>query len=109
MKPGKQLIAEERAKVLKKISREDDIIANVVGQLESAARKLSNRQMSEHDMILKPQGWDSERWRMMYAKPYTERLVIAGQLYLAEADRCKAMALQMAKKLDLIRTLEVEK
>lgn len=109
MKPGKQLIAEERAKVLTKISREDDIIENQLGQLQSAANKLSNREMSEHDKILKPEGWDFRLWQKMCLKPYPERLVIAGQLYLAEADRCKAMADKIAKQLDIVRLQEGQK
>lgn len=107
MKPGKELIAEERAKVLTKISREDDIIANQLGELSEAAHILADKRImpvGDEIKFLKPAGWDIERWKMMCLKPYPERLVIAGQLYLAEADRCKAMAAKIAKQLDMLRT-----
>lgn len=116
-KKGKQLIAEERAKVLKKISREDDIIENQLGQLSQAAGILTDhfppisnlKPFPDLIKMWKPSGWDIELWRKMCAKPYIERLVIAGQLYLAEADRCKAMADKLAKLLDLANLQQNEK
>lgn len=114
MKTGKQLIAEEREKVLKTISKEDDIIANLWGQLSAGAKILSDsyKQDPIGSRILefsRPFGWDMQKWEKMCSKPYTERLVIAGQLYLAEADRCKAMADRIAKQLDIIRLQEGQK
>lgn len=110
MKPGKQLIAEEREKVLSKISVDNDMLHHPFGQLASAAYFLSTGNATDYLWeISLPAGWSMGLWKKLYTKSYQERLVIAGQLYLAEADRCKAMAQKMAKQLDLIRTQEVEK
>lgn len=109
MKTGKQLIAEEREKVLKTISKEDDLIANQWEQLSGGARILSEDYKQDStkrwdlEFFSRPHGWDTKQWQKMCAKPYLERLIIAGQLYLAEADRCKAMADKIAKQLDFDR------
>lgn len=89
-KTGIELIADERREQLEKHGRtiEDDIKYNSQGQLSVAAGILGQKTIPDHvKETLIPKGWDGPIWNKMINKPYKERLIIAGALYVAELDR----------------------
>jgi len=89
---GLQLVAKERLSQLlhHKISIEIDKAFNNHYQLSEAAGLLTSLDMD--DLQVGPEdccpiGWDLERWRKMWEKPYFERMIIAAALLCAEIDR----------------------
>lgn len=99
MRPGIELIAQEREEQITKHGRtvQNDVKYNNEYQLIDAANTLS---MNIPEDILQsylgyhesypPTGWKSDLWSKMLRKPYKERLVIAGALIAAEIDRIEA-------------------
>lgn len=96
---GEKLIAEEREKVLKRLSVEYDVQNNFDRQLSEAAKYILTSNYLEREAY-RPIGFNIDSWRKMCRKSKIERLIIAGQFYLAEADRCKAMADEMAEEIN---------
>lgn len=87
MKHGIDLIAEERAEQIEKhgFSITGDQANNPDKQLSMAASLLLIPTGAEG--IPEPPGWNSEKWQKMLAKPYPERVKIAGAFCAAELDR----------------------
>lgn len=90
-KSGAELIAQERIKQMEAYGRdaEYDSTHNSNGQLVEGAAYILSQSFaypgpSDDDC---PNGWDSELWIKMLAKPEMERLIIAGALIAAEIDR----------------------
>ena len=86
---GIELIAKERQEQIEKHGRtiEQDVQLNTVGQLGFAVVSLCSGNFNKQC----PVGWDKGIWMKMIAKPYAERLVIAGALIAAEIDRLQAL------------------
>lgn len=90
MKSGIELIAEERQEQIVKHNRtiEKDVKENHSQQLSLGAEMLLAVEHEEGiDPYSYPEGWDEEICNKMIAKPYKERLIIAGALIAAEIDR----------------------
>jgi len=89
---GIELIAQERKEQIEKhgISVDEDVKTNEAGELKSAAFSLIGVTDSEALPKYNPWPWDKERWGKICAKPYKERLVVAGALIAAEIDRLQA-------------------
>lgn len=94
METGIELIAQERKEQIEKHGRtvEKDMQINTDGQLCHAASGLLRTEGEESamDIILgfgKLHNWDISIIEKMDAKPYKERLIIAGALIAAEIDR----------------------
>lgn len=92
MKTGIELIARERKEQIEKHGRtiERDVQENHYLQLVQGARVLSSELANDYvdDFVqAKPMGWSADIWKKMLAKPYKERLIIAGALIAAEIDR----------------------
>ena len=85
MKNGVELIADERQEQIEKHGRsiQDDVIVNAGEQLKTAAIAILN----DSGKTSYPYGWDHDVLDKIIAKPYIERLVIAGALIAAEIDR----------------------
>lgn len=87
MKTGIELIAQERKEQIEKHGRtlKGDVEFNTQEQLTDAAVRILGQ---EHLVSQRPPfGWDMSIWQRMRAKPYKERLIIAGALIAAEIDR----------------------
>lgn len=84
MKTGIQLISEERDEQISKhgYSMSHDVNVNFDGELITAALGV----ISGSDRSFPPD-WDLVQVRYMCAKPYKERLAIAGAFIAAEIDR----------------------
>jgi hypothetical protein len=94
-KTGIELIAEERQEQIEKHKRTvaEDVEYNDNGQLALGAEMLLAAEHEEGiDPYSYPDGWDEDICRKMLAKPYKERLVIAGALIAAEIDRLQALS-----------------
>jgi hypothetical protein len=99
MKPGIELIAAERHEQIEKHGRtiELDLLQNQNYELAYAADLLCGPPTQEIDCctdllvmtILKD--WDQSILRKMTAKPYKDRLIIAGALIAAEIDRIQLL------------------
>ncbi len=90
LETGISLIAKERQQQVDKHGRtiERDCIENHNGQLALGAEMLLAIEHEEGiDSYSYPDGWGEELCSKMLAKPYKERLVIAGALIAAELDR----------------------
>lgn len=103
-KTGIELITEERHEQIEKhgYSIKKDMDANNHYQLSQAAGLLCY--VDEEEVACEiddddnkdfsgccPSDWDEARWNKMMAKPYNERLIIAGGLIAAELDRLSAI------------------
>jgi len=107
MKTGIEYIENERNKVLLKRSIENDIEINKYGQLSQTAELLSREDINVNVLRLnRPSGWDKAHWIDLISRPYMERLIIAGQLYQAEIDRCRAMVQKTAITIDSLLLTE---
>jgi len=109
MKTGIELIMEERSEQINKHGRtipldvehnhgeyEIDGDKFHMPQLIHAASQLislDDSPIRENYLsgIFTPHGWDEGIWLKMIAKPYKDRLVIAGALIAAEIDRLQAI------------------
>jgi len=91
MKTGIELINDERNEQIDKHVRalEYDASFNTDCQLGTAACTLAYEEI-EALPIFPPTNWDEDLWAKMIAKPYKERLIIAGALIAAEIDRVNA-------------------
>lgn len=92
MKPGIELIIEERREQISKHNRsiQHDVTCNDEYQLTDAASVLIMDAPQEVMDIHKespPIGWEKEAWVKILNKPYVERLRVAGALIAAEIDR----------------------
>lgn len=104
MRTGIELIAQERKEQIEKHGRtiEKDVAQNTghflnnngeecySPQLPHAANMLlqaDDELMSQYLETFPPYDWDMVIWLKMCAKPYKERLIIAGALIAAEIDR----------------------
>lgn len=90
METGIQLIAHERREQIEKHGRTiaRDVVENYNEQLAIGAAMLLAAEWEEGiDPESYPDGWDKEICNKMLAKPYKERLIIAGALIAAEIDR----------------------
>ncbi len=90
MKTGIELIADERQKQLVKYPVVRDMKYNSTFErpLTKAASALTiENGNSLAAQFMKPDIWEEKRWLKMMAKPYKERLIIAGALIAAEIDR----------------------
>lgn len=91
MKTGIEAITQERQEQLTKHNRtvEDDLKYNSSFPLALtyAAASLTLQPIGLALEFGKPNGWDETTWKKMCAKPYKERLAIAGALIAAEYDR----------------------
>lgn len=97
MKTGIELIAQERKEQIEKHGRtvERDVHENAPHVFEvpltKAASALTMEPLTDHGKyFMKPSNWDQSIWDKMCAKPYKERLIIAGALIAAEIDRLNA-------------------
>jgi len=84
MKPGIELIAEERAEQIEKHGRtvEKDVELNVNGQLMDAVEELIVLPKNFYGFNT-PTNWNKNLFTKMMIKPYKDRLVIAGALIAA--------------------------
>jgi len=86
-------IVQERQEQIEKHGRtvDWDVKTNNQCQLSIAASYLTKDipiyRVEPEDIL--PEGWDLERWEKICAKPYMERLIIAGTFIAAELDRLK--------------------
>lgn len=92
MKTGTQLIADERIEQIAKHGRTVEQDVEINSGFEKPLTKAAAALTVEYGNALaaeamKPEGWNIEIWKKMMAKPYKERLVIAGALIAAEIDR----------------------
>lgn len=89
MKTGIELIADERQKQLVKYPVVRDMKYN--STFDRPLTKAASALTIEHGFLatqfMKPDNWDEQQWLEMMAKPYKERLIIAGALIAAEIDR----------------------
>lgn len=85
---GINLITQERWEQLYKHNRsvQDDILYNDELQLVEAAKHLI-KSFTDDPLDCLPRNWSLHIWAKMLAKPYKERLIIAGALIAAEIDR----------------------
>lgn len=101
---GIELISKERLEQLEKheVSINNDFQFNNNGQLLKAAQRLIVDDKPLRTVISEnpPPNWNKHIWRKMTAKPYKERLIIAGALIAAEIDRLQME--QDVKQLPLI-------
>lgn len=98
MKTGIELIAEERQEQIEKHGRslDKDTTINKYFELLKAANGLlySPSELSPMSIIIDMgglNGWDKTILAKMDAKPYKERLIIAGALIAAEIDRINSL------------------
>ena len=99
-KSGIELIAKERDEQIKKhgYTTLKDAAHNANEQLSLAAGWLCYNEQGCADMEEVseeqcPQGWNEMLWAKMCAKPYKERLIIAGALIAAEIDRLNTLSI----------------
>jgi len=87
MESGISLIDKERTEQIVKHGRTllRDVNENKNFQLKDGAIMLLHSGIARSDE--RPAGWDFDIWVKMKAKPYKERLIIAGALLAAEIDR----------------------
>lgn len=97
MKTGIELIAIERQEQVEKHHRsiKQDVAMNDSAQLSFAAALLScpDPELMGFDPASdsgRPDNWDKKLFNKMMAKPYKDRLVLAGALIAAEIDRLNA-------------------
>jgi len=69
-----------------KYTVQEDAEYNPNGQLLEAATVLLRKDIFAPTSVC-PRGWDMKYWHTLCAKPYSERLIIAGSLVAAEIDR----------------------
>lgn len=98
IKPGVELIAEERKEQIEKHGRDvqSDVESNGAYQLATAANRISFNPDDEgfdlmREPLFIPDGWNSVIWNKMLDKSYKDRLIIAGALIAAEIDRLNAL------------------
>lgn len=88
-KTGIELIAQERKEQIEKhkISVEEDVRINELGELRMAANTLTGVLDGDEIRPYNPWPWKKAAWEKICAKSYKDRLVVAGALIAAEIDR----------------------
>jgi len=80
---GIELTQEQRQSRVEALMLKQDYEHISSQQLKDAAMLL----LISVEILNPPEGWDIDRWRLMKAKPYKERLTMAHDLIELELDR----------------------